>query len=313
MYLKINKCLASLIVIFILTCHPPAFALNDAIIAVVNDEVITLKNLSDYLRASYLQLRSEGKSEEEIEQIIAELEQRGLEKLIEDRLIIQAAKKAGMEIRPRLIDERIEEIRKRYPSEKAFIEALTAEGLSITDLRTKINEQYLIQFMADMEVRSKIFVNPQEVTEYYAENKDEFKRPLRLNLDSIFIKYKSDQKEERQRAKEAYAKLKQGADFREVAKEYSDTPGIGIIKKGDLLPNLEEAIFKLAVEEITPPLETDNGIFIFKLLGKIPEEIPPIEKVKTEITDRVFQMKFRERFLRWLDKLKQEAYVEIKD
>lgn len=303
-------CLITTITVFGLAA--PTSAVEDTIIAVVNDEVITLKNLSDSLRSAYIQLRSEGRSDEEIDTILADLETRGLEKLIEDRLIVQAAKAKQMEIRPKAVDDKIEEIRKRYSSEKEFIDDLTADGLSITDLRTRIIEQFMIQYMIDMEVRSKIFVNPQEVTEYYAAHKEEFKRPNRVSLDSIFIKFKENTAESRQKAQEAFSKIKAGEDFREVAKNYSDTPAIGTIKKGDLLPELDEAIFKLEVGEVSPVLETATGIFIFKLLGKIPEEIPPIEAIKKDVTNKIFQTKFRERLNTWLNKLKEEAYVEIK-
>lgn len=302
-------------VILIVLVFIPAkfsFAVDDTIIAVVNDDVITLKNLSDSMRSAYIQLRSEGKSEKEIDAILANLENRGLEKLIEDRLIIQEAKKKQLEIRPKVVDDKMDELRKRYPSEKDFINDLSSDGMTISDLKTKITEQFMIQYLVDLEVRSKIFVNPQEVTEYYAAHKEDFKRPDRVNLDSIFIKFKGNVEESRKKAQEAYNKLTAGADFREIAKAYSDTPAIGTIKKGDFLSKLDEAIFKLNVGEMSATLETDTGIFIFKLLGKIPEEIPEIDTVKKDITNLIFQEKFKERLNDWLTKLKKNAYVEIK-
>ena len=290
-----------------------SFALNDTIVAIVDDEVITLKNLSDYLHSSYIQLRSEGKSEEEIEQLIGDMEQHGLERLIEDRLIVHAAKKKGLEIRPKIVDDKLDEIRKKYPTEKDFVNALMAEGLTVTDLRNKIIEQFQIQYIIEIEVRSKIFVNPQEVTQYYNEHMEEFKRPDRINLDSIFIKFKDNHDEAKQKAQEVYVKLKNSADFKEVAKEYSDTPSIGVVKKGDLLPQIEESVFKLNIAEFTQPLETENGIFIFKVLGKMPEETLSIDTVKHDITNKVFQTKFKERYLAWLNKLRKQAYVEVKE
>jgi len=300
-------------ILFITLGLTESLALHDTIVAVVDDEVITLKNLSDYLRATYIQLRAEGRPEEEIEKIISDFETSGLERLIEDRLIVHEAKRKGLEIRPKIVDDKLQEIRKKYPSEEDFVNALMADGLTITDLRNKIIEQFQIKYIIEIEVRSKIFVNPQEVTDYYATHKDEFRHPMRINLDSIFIKFNNDKQNAQQKAQETHSKIKAGVDFKEVAKNYSDSPSIGIVKKGDLLPGLEEAVYNLNIGEVTQPLQTENGIFIFKVLGKSPEESIPLEDVKQEITNKIFQKKFKERYQEWLEKLKKQSYVEIKE
>ena len=106
--------------------------------------------------------------------------------------------------------------------------------------------------------------------------------------------------------------LKQGRNFLEVAKESSDTPSIGVIEKGQLLPALEETIFKLQESEISSLVETDKGIYIFKVNKKIPAKVLTLEDVKEQISNFLFQKKFQDQLGNWLKELRKNAYVEVK-
>ena len=288
------------------------FAADDAIIAVVNDETITLKDLREYLNAIYLQLVSDGRSEEDIEKIMTDYEINGIDQLIDDKLLVDEANKKQMEIRSKLIDDRLAQIKSGYPSEKAFIVALTEDGLTVTDLKNRITDQLKKKYLVEMEVRSKILVNPQEVTDYYQMHSAEFQSREKMDLDSIFVAYKDNRDEAAQKANHALDLLKQGRNFSEVAKEFSDAPSIGLIEKGQLLPELEKEIFKLSETETSSLIPTDQGIYIFRVNKKIPQKVLTLEDVKDEISDRLFQNKFQDRLENWLKELRKNAYVEIK-
>ena len=83
-----------------------------------------LKDLREYIAGIASQLRVENKSPDEVRQIMAEYEQKGLEKLIEDKLILAAAIDKGIEVRDDVVDKRLEEIKGRYTREDDFIKAL---------------------------------------------------------------------------------------------------------------------------------------------------------------------------------------------
>src|SRR3989338_8077508 len=173
----------------------PSWALDDGIIAVVNDDVITLKDLKDYLGSIYRQMQADGKSPEEVKAAMADLEERGIYQIIDDKVVLDSARKKGLEVREKAIDDRLDEIRKKYVSEKEFVDALLADGSTVGEFRTKIKEQMMVHYFIDLEVRSKIFVNPQEITEYYQKNPQQFLRPARVNLDSLFIPIKDNPQE----------------------------------------------------------------------------------------------------------------------
>jgi len=291
----------------------PALSLEDAIIAVVNDEVITYQDLRDYLETALLRLRIEKRPKNEIDLIMNELQSAGINKLIKDKLLLSEADKRGITIKEEVIDERLEEIKAQYPSPQAFLDSLTADGYTLTDMRNKIRDQIKIQSVIETEVRSKIKINPQEVTKYYETNRDQFIKPERINVDSIFVAATQPPQPSRQKIQEALAALGTGRTFREVARQYSETPPIGTIVRGELLPEIEKVVFNLAEGEISPVVEVEQGFYIFKHLGKIPRQEAALDDVKTQIRNTLFEEKFQKEFASWVTKLEDRAYIDIKE
>lgn len=308
----IRKTFLTLTVLGAVLGTSPSWALDDGIIAIVNEDVITLKDLKDYIGSVYRQMKAEGKSEEEIKAAMADLEERGIYQIIDDKIVLDAARKKGLEIREAAIDDKVDEVRKKYISEKEFVDALLVDGATVGEFRNKVKEQMLVHYFIEMEVKSKIFVNPQEITDYYQKNPAQFLRPSRVNLDSIFVPMKDNPKEALAKAKEALKLLKEGTDFAEVAQKYSASPSLGIITKGEMIAEIDKAAFQLQVDQISDIIATEEGIFILKLKGKLPEETVPLEQAKKEIQSLLFMQKFKVRYQQWMEKLRSEAYVEIK-
>lgn len=289
-----------------------SFAVEDAIIAVVNDELITLKDLKDYAQSTYASLVAQGMSESQIQSIMRDLEGNGINKIIEDRLILSSANETGLEVREELVDERIDALKEKYGSEKNLVDALVMTGATLTDLRNKIRDEMKIKFIVDHQVKAKIYINPQEVTDYYENNKDQFGRKARVNLESIFIAYKNDKSAALSKANDALEQIQAGENFMEISKTFSDAPSVGIVEQSELLPLVEETVFNLDMNAVSSLVETESGIYIFKLIGEFPAEISSLEDVKGAVHDLIYKEKFKDLFVDWLEKLKNEAYIEIK-
>lgn len=310
--LKHIFCICILSLIFFQSRPHTIFALDDAIIAVVNDELITLKDMQDYTHSTYVSLVAEGVNQKDIEKTMLDLEINGINKLIDDKIILSHAKKSGIIIREKLIDERIEKIKAKYPTEQDFLDGLVNNGATITDLRNKIRDQLMIKFIVEHEIKSKLFVNPQEVTDYYQKHMDQFQKKERLNLDSIFISWSKDRDAERKKASEALDLIHKGQDFNTVGKKYSTAPSLGTIERGQLMPEIEEKVFQLKEGEISFPVETSLGIYIFKANNRQEAQVASLKEVNDQIYNQVYQEKFKGAFDTWLAKLKKNAYIEIK-
>lgn len=280
-----------------------SYATNDTIIAIVNDEVITLGDLREYLNIMSIQSAKEHENLNEIE---------GIDRLIETKLIINEANRKGMIIRDKIIDRRVNEIKSQYNSEQEFFSALAADGLTITDFRNKIVEQFKVEYLLDREVRSEIFVKPQEVTEYYQSNLNTLRTPEKVDLESILINFSGEFETIQQKITEVEEFLKKGEDFSKVAQKYSQSAAIGLVERGQLLPIIEEKVFALEEGQVSSPIEMKEGLYIFKVKKKYPEKIATLEEAKDKIQDILSHQKFRKRYKIWIEKLKKDAYIEIR-
>ncbi len=293
---------------------PKALALEDAIVAVVNDELITLKDLRDYVHATYVSLIAEGLPQSQLKEAMRDLESNGLTKLIEDKLILSKANQLDLQVRDKTVDQRLTDIKSKYPSEAVFLDSLVKNGATITDLRNKIIDQMKIKYVIENQVRSKIFVNPQEVTKYYNDHLEDYKRKERAQVDSIFIPFEEDKDktEAFKKAYEAQNQIKEGKDFMAVSLDYSSMPSLGKIERGQLMPGIEDKIFNMNIGDVSDLMEVSNGIYIFKLVDQFPAQTLPLEEVKNDITETLFKEKFKTQLGTWLAKLKKDAYIEIK-
>jgi parvulin-like peptidyl-prolyl isomerase len=290
-----------------------ARAINDSIVAIVNNEVITLKDLKDYIAGVYRQLKIEHKTDQEIQEIISSYDERGVNQLIEDKLILDAANQKGIIIRPEIVEKRMKEIKSRYLSEDDFLAEIISQGLTVTDLKNKIINQMKSKFQVDIEVRDKIFVNPEDVTQYYNNHKNDFETKTKYDLDSIFISYDQGKDVANTKIKEARLKLTDGADFQAIAKEYSQGPSVGVLEQGQMVAAIEREVFSLKLGEISQPVSVDSGVYLFKVKEIVPGTKQSLQEVKNDIYNKLSMNQFQEKFKVWIDKLREKAYVEIRN
>ncbi len=303
------------LIIFLILVSTLSYArpINDAIIAIVNNEAITLKDLKDYLGGIYRQLKVEHKSQQEIEQIIAAYEEKGVNQLIDDKLILDAAKKKGIEIRPDAIEKRLKEIRSRYPSEEAFLAEINAQGITVTDIKNKITDQFKSKYEVDLEVKDKVFINPDDVTQYYNQHPQEFQSKTRYNLDSIYISFAKGRDVAMRRINEAKQKLIGGEDFEKISKDYSEAASVGSLEQGQMVPAIEKEVFSLKEGEVSQPVIVDSGVYVFKVKTIVGGVKQTLDDVKDVIYEKLLNQQFQEKFDVWIKKLREKAYVEIRN
>jgi peptidyl-prolyl cis-trans isomerase SurA len=309
-----RKLLLPLVSIILVSVSNPAFAkpINDNIIAIVNDDVITLKDLKDYIGSIYRQLKIENHSPEEIQEIMSAYEEKGINQLVEDKLILAAANEKGLELRSEAVNKRIKEIKDKYRTENEFLTALDAQGMTITDLKTKLMNQMKARYIIDIEVKDKVFVNPQDVTKYYNQHMDEFTRKTKYSLQSVFVSFNKGKQEARNRAAEARAKMAAGEDFDKIEKAFSESPSVGTIEEGQMVPAIEKEVFNLKIGEVSDLVEVEGGIYVFKVTGILPGRKETLTEAKERINNKLYDDEFQRKFRNWIEKLRKKNYVEIR-
>jgi parvulin-like peptidyl-prolyl isomerase len=240
--------------------------------------------------------------------------------LIEDKLILSEAKRLGVEVTERDIDEKVAEVESRFEDKEKFRQVLFQQGMNMKALREKYKEQMMTRRLIDNKVGSKVSVSPVEIKNYYETHQDEFIQPEEVRLSNILIRPKKDEgaKAALVLAREILRRLKEGGDFAALAKEYSEGPGaadggnMGYVKKGDLLPEIEEVVFKLKPGETSDIVQTAVGYHIFRVEEKKERAVKSLSEVRREVEETVFRAKVKDKLKGWVENLKKNAYIAYK-
>jgi len=290
----------------------------DQMVAVVNDEVVTQRDLDEAINP-YRQQLEEQYSGDELVQRLEELHRAMLETLIEDRLILSEAKRLELPVTDEEVEERMQEVRRQFDSDRAFEVAMAAEGVTMERLRQIYRSQVLTRKAVELEVRRRVTVQPAEIAAYYQEHISQFQKPARVHVSNILIRIGDgvDAAQAKAKAEEILAKLQTGAAFGELAKEYSQGPraeeggDLGFVPVGHMLPALEAVIAQVEPGGFAPVIETEAGCYIVMVHERKHEEAPPLEEVQQQIEQLLRRQKFEERLQTWLQKLRGKAYISM--
>jgi len=295
-------------------------AVVDRIVVVVNNEIITQREIDVMLTPIYAQYRTLYQGEELIRKL-EEVREGIIKQLIEDRLILSEAKKLNITVDEKEINARIDDIRKKVGGEKELESMLDQQNLTLNELRARYKEKIMTRKLIDQKVGTRIIITPLEVKTYYNNNKDQFLLPEEVRLRQILIdpKKKHGEAEEALRiTREILKRIKDGCDFAGLAREYSDGPSpsegglMGYVKKGDLMPQIEKIIFNLKEGESSGIIQTPLGYHIFKVEEKRLPRNKELPEVRQDIEEYLYREKANQRLKSWIDSLAKSAYIEFK-
>lgn len=301
---------------------PPADAgvVVDRVVAVVNQDVITLSELQEAV-ALFLQQNRE-KPPSPAEQ--PELERKILERLVDHQLQVQEALREKIEVSDEEVKEAVEEFVSRSGMDRPQLEAqLRRQGISWEALRRELREQLLVRKVVRRRVHGRISVTNGEVEAYFKENREKFETGLKFRVRHLAILATPPDSDAawaqaRERIEALAAELRAGADFAELARQHSQDPSakaggdLGELARGELQPVFEEAILKLQVGEVTPPIRSASGFHLFKLEDR--EELSPQAEaqIRQQIRELLFRRKYQERLDAWLQELRQRALITLR-
>jgi len=293
------------LIIFLSCASSVVLAGTDGIIAIVNNEVITQNDLNAFINFMRMQMSSQY-SEDMIQQNVNQMLPDLISRLIEDRLILQAAYKENITIDSNRIKARIEQIRKKYSNEADFQKALTTQGLTLADLELKIKEQLLMFEIIDKKIKSKIVLKPQEISDYYYAHAQDFNGPEQREVRFAIIKDSNLV----QKLKTTISEYK---DLDAIARSHPiEITDLGWVTSKQLKEDIAEMVFNLEAGRLSPILEQDRNFYIFEVKAIRPSEKKSLFDVQEEISQLLFEEKMQEALVKWLEELKEGSYIEIK-
>ncbi|MCX8095213.1 MAG: peptidylprolyl isomerase [Caldisericia bacterium] len=221
-----------------------------------------------------------------------DLENRVLLNLGLENIYSSAFQDRYLTIRKQILEEIIEDsLVMKYAIEKGYSAPQKIEGFDEYTENDKIRKFYVS--MIENEIMNEISkkLKEEELLKYYNDNKIEF---IKLKAQVIYIssnKGDPDYSEKEKKINEAYTKILRGVPFEKVVQEYSDEKeNNGITEYFDVFKYIgpvNEVIFNLKIGEISKPIITIKGFYIFKILDRI----EGYEKFKDVIKERYLKYK----------------------
>ncbi len=247
--------------------------LLDRIVAVVNDEAITARELDERARFALKQLAQQGTSPPPK----AVIERQILDRLIADRVQLQFAKETGLRIDDAELERAIQRIAEQNKiTAQALRETLEKDGVPYAKFREDIRNEIIMSRLREREVDNKIVITESEIDALLSASVNEEMRSDEVNLSHILVVVPENASPEqvqsrRARAEEALAQLSTGADFRQVAAAFSEAPdalqgGLMGWRAGERLPTLfYDALKSMKPGELSAVLRSGNGFHILRL------------------------------------------------
>lgn len=291
----------------------------DRILVVVNDEIITEADLRIAIEPLAAQYRAT-LSGHELQVKIEEAREVYLEQLVNERLIRSAARREKITVDEEEVEEMMEEVRSKFPTQEAFERVLREQGLSLKKLKERFRDRILNRRMVDLKVRSQITISPGDVLDYYDEHQAEFKGPEKAKVQQILIRV-GDQRSDEEAAELAWSivrELDRGGDMKTLAKLYSEAAeaeeggDMGWVERGQLIDKIDRQIFSQPVGEHTQPIRSQLGYHIFRVEDRRESEARSFDQVRNRVQNILFRQKTKEKLEAWLGELRRNAYVAYK-
>lgn len=278
----------------------------DRVVAVVNDEIITLSDL----QREDLKKSSGARDEHLI-----------LEDLIDRKLQLAAAKRSGIDVTDPELAEALAEIMKRNNMDrKQFDAELAKQGLTYDQYRSELREQITLSRVFNKYVRSGLGLEEAELRAYYERNQKAYAQPEEIRVRQIFIKLPenataSQAAAARERARTASERARTGEDFVGLVRELSESENaadggdLGFMRRDYALPEIEQAARSLKPGEIAGPLQSASGYHVIRL-EEVRTPVKPFERVKDEIQSTLYEQKLDNTYRTWLQTLRGDSHIE---
>ena len=287
--------------------------------ATVNGVAISMEQYTKELNVQLARVSQQGGQVNDDQK--ATLKNNILDSLIEREVLYQQSQQVGIQVTDQKVDDQLAAIKKRFPNETEYKNALGKMNLSEEEVKVQIKRGLSIRELIDQQITSKVVISDEDSKAYYDKNPQMFKQPEQIKASHILIKVdaKADEAkkaEARKKIDEVQQKLKDGGDFAALAKEYSEGPSstkggdLGYFRRGQMVKPFEDAALALKPNEVSDVVETRFGYHLIIVYDKKPEQTLAYAEVKDKIIQRMKQEEIEKEAVQYVDKLKKDAKIE---
>jgi peptidyl-prolyl cis-trans isomerase SurA len=283
----------------------------DRIVAVVNNDIITLSELQNMAKTIEAQsgVKPTGKDEKKMQTEM-------LEALIDRKLSKAEAQRRGIVVVDKEVDEAVARFKQRHniPDDDAFAKGLAQAGLSLKEFKQQLADQMVQERLLVVVVGAKVSINDAEVRRIYDQKFQ--KGGAQVHIVTVRLPYPPGATQEQKDATKEKAEtilnaVKRGESFEEAAgKQSLRVSDVGFVPQGDIDPRLAEFLDKLKPKELGPVM-TQEGIQLIQVKERRSGEAKPFEEVAPEIRRILQQQEMEKYFAEWAKTLREKAHIKI--
>ncbi len=248
------------------------------------------------------------------------LEAQAVQGLIRQELYEQQAKQKKIQVSSKNVESEADKqyndlLESNNITEEQLITYLQGQNRTLVEFKKEIQSSVEVQ-LRDEALRSEVVgdIEPsdEELTAYFKEHESDYSEDEQVRASHILVA-------ELETANEIVQELKNGADFAELAAQYSTDPGtkeeggdLGWFGRGQMVPEFEDAVFAMEVGQISQPVKTQYGYHIIKLTDRKDPHIPDLSEVKDEVRDDYLEEMRDKKFDEWYAGIYEQADISIK-
>jgi parvulin-like peptidyl-prolyl isomerase len=270
----------------------------------VGKRTITLKQFEEALKLLLPEGTSDVKADE-----LRNLKSNLLSQLIEEELVIEEARRMGIDVSEEELASEVMSIRQEY-GEGEFREVVVSRYGDLENWKDEIRRKILVRKVVGEVMEARVEVTDEEARSYYEENIKDYVVPEQIHARMIVV---SAEKE----ARKVKGRLRK-EDFSEVAIEVSISPegkkggDLGFFGRGDMPLEFEEVVFKLPVGKISDIVKTPYGYHVFKVVERKDGRKLKFKDVKDKIVEKLRREEAEKEFHRWIASLKKKTKIEVR-
>lgn len=297
---------------------------DSTVVALVNGDPIHYSDIDNAIKQVMNQL---GKDTAQFGNLMPDTTLRKdiLRWIVSMRLLVQEAQKLNINVEDNEIETVINTIKRRFPSEQKFLDALQQADLTFEQFKINLTRELTVQRLLEQQLGSQMKdISDEDALKYYNEHGEALMQNEQIRVHHILLKVGETADPEKVKSVENRAlrileKIKKGEDFEGLARQYSEDPSalkggdIGFFSRGDMIKNFEDAAFILKVGEVSDLVRTPLGFHIIRLDERKASQKAPFEEVKVEIKLKLKQEHSNSLFEQYVEELKSKADVRIRD
>jgi peptidyl-prolyl cis-trans isomerase SurA len=298
--------------------------LLEGIVVRVGDRIVTRTQYERRLRDMYREIDQTAPADVRVK--LKEETRLGLvNELVGELLIRDRADRLGITVTDAELKDATESLKKQYniSTDAQFEESLRNSGLSRADMEARLRDTLISQRVFSRELKSRNELPDAELRERYNREKEQYRLPERARLREIVVlkpENPAQTDEARQRAAEvAEAAKKPGTDFANLASTMSESAtrerggDLGEVAKGDLVTELDSAVFNAAPGAVIGPVETRSAWHIVRVEQRLPSEVPAFETLKARLRQDAGEESFQRDYKAYIEKLRKDAFIQVNE